>query len=276
MNGSKRGAVAAAAALVLALTGCIDTNVKVSVKPDGSGTVEKTIVVSKALVEFMKGMGSGGDSAAVEASLVDEKSLKAQAAGMGSGVAYQSAVKVSTDKGNGYKATYAFKDVTKLKINQNPTNDINLPSMGASGGSSSNTPQEFITFGFAKGSPAVLTVVLPKPSKETEAKAKTAKQQTNTAEAAQMMEAFKPLYENLRIAVSVEVQGRIVETNAAHVKGAVVTFVDVDFGKVLSDDAMFRKLSNNQQSSVAETMELLKSFPGVVFESAPTVRVKFQ
>lgn len=267
-------AVVLAAVLSLALAGCLDTSVKVVVKPDGSGTVEKTIIVSKVLVEFMQGMGSGGDSAAVEKSLLDEKSLKAQAAGMGSGVTFQSAVKVSTDKGNGFKAVYAFKDVSKLKIDQNPTKDLNLPM--EAGGQSAVAPQEFVTFGFAKGSPAVLTVSLPRSAKETAAKAKAKASQAGGAEAQQMMEAFKPLYENLRIAISVEVQGRIVETDAAHVKGSVITLMDLDFGKVLADEAMFKKLSASQQSTVGDTMELLKNFPGVTFEPSETVKVRFQ
>jgi hypothetical protein len=266
------GALVLAAALALA--GCLDTSVKVTVKPDGSGTVEKTILVSKALVEFMKGMGSQGDDAAVLNSLIDEKSLKAQAAKMGSGVAFVSAVKISTDKGNGYKASYTFKDITKVKIDQNPSGDLSLPS--ASSGQSQQAPQEFLTFGFTKGSPALLTIALPQPTKDAEAKAKAAQTQAAGADAQKMMETLKPLYENLRIAVFVEVQGKIVETNAANVKGSSITIMDVDFGKVLADDAMFKKLSSGQQSTLGDTKELLKDFPGIVFETAVTVRVKFQ
>jgi hypothetical protein len=273
---AKMRMAALALATVMALAGCLDTSVKVIVKPDGSGTIEKTIVVSKTLVEFMKSMGSEGDSAAVEQSLLDEKSLKAQATGMGSGVTFLSAVKVSTDKGNGYKATYSFKDITKVKIDQNPSGDLNLPMGGA--GQAEQAPQENITFAFARGSPAVLSIVLPRPTKEDTAKAKAKVSQApqGGAEAQQMMEALKPLYENLRIAVSVEVQGRIVETNAANVKGSAITLVDIDFGKVLSDDAMFKKLSSGQQSTLGDTMALLKNVPGVVFEPAETVKVKFQ
>lgn len=264
-------------AVALTLTGCLDTAVKVIVKPDGSGTIEKTVVVSKALVEFMKGMGAEGDSEAVEKSLLDEKSLKAQAAVMGSGVTFQSAVKVSTDKGNGFKATYGFKDIAKVKIDQNPSGDLNLPA-GASG-QAEQSPKEFVTFAFTKGlpgMPAVLSISLPRPSKEDTAKARAKVADSSGADAQQMMEMLKPLYENLRIAIGVEVQGRIVETNAAHVQGSSVTIMDVDFGKVLSDDAMLKKLSASQQSSLADTMELLKGFPGVIFEPSDRVQVKFR
>ena len=57
----------AAAALVLLLAGCVDTATKVVVKTDGSGTIEKTIILSKHLPELMQSMGSKGDAASIEA-----------------------------------------------------------------------------------------------------------------------------------------------------------------------------------------------------------------
>jgi hypothetical protein len=269
------GAVALCAAL--ALSGCIDTATKLSVKTDGSGTIEKTIVISKTLVDFVENMGAKGDATSIESGMVSESSLKAEAAQMGSDVTFVSAQKITTSKGNGYKALYSFKDVTKVKLNQNPAGDVTLPSSpgGAGGGAGQAATAELVTFKFTKGTPAVLTIVSPKiqPSTST---AKAAQPQTSSADAEQMMQALKPLYADLRIALYVEVQGKISETNATFVEGSTVTLMDMDFGKILADDAVFKKLAASQTQSVKEVQELVKTIPGVKLDMQENITVTFR
>jgi hypothetical protein len=91
-----------------------------------------------------------------------------------------------------------------------------------------------------------------------------------------MMQALKPLYADLRIAVSVEVVGKITDTNAAYVDGSVVTLMDMDFGKILSDETAFKKLASSQTQSVREVQELVKAMPGVRLDTQESIKISFR
>lgn len=114
---------------ILGVSGCIQVEKLVKLKADGSGTVEETVVMSKEVVAQMKqmsgGLGAlgGGEKPAGEAhpqgfKLLDEKKLKEATTKMGEGVTFVSATPVTTPKGEGYTAIYAFTDITKLRVNQ--------------------------------------------------------------------------------------------------------------------------------------------------------------
>lgn len=270
-----RSLLAVALCAAVALAGCIDSATKIIVKTDGSGTIEKTIVVSTSLVEFLEGMGMGGDAASIETAMLSEKSLKAEASQMGAGVAFVSSQKITTTKGNGYKAVYSFKDITTVRLDQNPAADVTLPSAGGAAGSGQAGNPELYTFRFTKGSPATLTIVAPKVQPSASA-AQGTQTQTDAKEAEQMLAVMRPLYADLRMAVTVEVMGRIAETNATYVDGSTVTLMDLDFGKILADDAVFKKLASTQAQSVKDVQDLVKAFPGVKLDTQESVTVKFR
>jgi len=263
---------AAAVCALLALSGCIDSSTKITVKPDGSGTVEKTIVLSRHLAELMKQMGNTSDAATIERGMLNEAGLKAGASQMGAEVSFVSAEKVTSPKGNGYKVLYRFKDIAKVKLNQNPAADLTMPSTGAAGAADST--QEYLTFKFVKGTPAVLTIVAPKIKASGSSQA--AAPAASSADTDKMMASFKPLYSDMRIALSVEVEGKITQTNAAYASGSTVTLLDMDFAKILADDAMLKKLSGGQSKSMTEVKDMVKSLPGVVIDTQDAVSISFR
>ncbi|MCX7029522.1 MAG: hypothetical protein NTU62_05305 [Spirochaetes bacterium] len=272
--------LATALLAIVALAGCMDTSTKITVKPDGSGTIEKTIVLSSHLAEFAQSMGMKMDRASLEQGMLNEEGLRTEAAQMGTGVAFVSAQKITTAKGNGYRALYSFTDITKLKINRNPVGDVAMPTGGTGGGAASGgaggsggqqSVPEYLTFSFAKGTPAVLTIVEPKVQRSTTG----ASSGQAAADPAQLA-ALKPLYSDLRIALSIEVQGKITETNAAFVSGSTVTLMDMDFGVILADDATVKKLSALPTQSLAEVEALVKSLPGVKLDTQESVKIAFK
>jgi hypothetical protein len=268
-----RWAWAAALCGVLVLAGCIDESTKITVKTDGSGTIEKTIVLSKHLVELMQSMGGAkGDTATIEQSMLNENGLKAMASQMGTGVSFVSDQKVTTTKGNGYKALYSFTDISKVKISQNPMADITLPSGPSSGAAASATAQ-MVTFTFVKGSPAALTIVAPKPEKPS---AKPAAPPASGADADKMMATVKPLYADMHIGLIVEVQGKITDTNALYANGSTVTLVEMDFAKIVADEATFKKLMAAQGQSTAELANTVKAVPGIKLDTQESVTVRFK
>ena len=70
--------------------------------------------------------------------------------------------------------------------------------------------------------------------------------------------------------------GTIKESNAAYVDGSAVTLVDMDFSKILADDANFQKLVSAQTQSITEIQRLVKSMPGVRLDTQDQITIKFQ
>ncbi len=261
----------AALTVMLGLTGCLQMEQIVKLKPDGSGTVEETVVLSKAGLAAMEQMvgAIGGDKKTEGGSampdLYDEAKIKAAAAKMGDGVTFVSAERIDGERGKGFKAVYAFTDVNKLKLDQNPGDA--LPDSG--GPKPAANKKEPILFQFDKGSPAQLTLKMPAP----EFKAKEPQPEGMEDMAMQMM---KQMFKDMHISMAVEVEGTISETNAEYRDGSRVTLMDMDFNKVMADPEKFKALAKANPQSLQEAKTLIKGLDGVKIETAPEVKIKFQ
>ena len=255
--------------LCLTLTGCIEVTTVVKVNRDGSGTIELTSVITNSLVELLGGLGQEKKSA--DDSAVDKEELREKALGMGEGVSLVSAELVTREIGSGVKAVYSFQDVNLIKINQNPAE--NLP------GSQQEKPlQEFVRFEFIAGNPAVLKILQPEYEQaegDAQAKSKTESAETS-ADDKQMMEMLRELYKQMKIGFAVEVAGTIVATDATYVEGSQVTIMEMDFEKLMEDDATFDMLAKAQPESMQATKELLSEFPGIKVELQPEVSIRFR
>lgn len=261
----------AALVVMFGLTGCLQMEQVVKLKPDGSGTVEETVVLSKAGLAAMEQMvGSlAGDNKKEGASampdLFDEAKLKAAAVKMGEGVTFVSAKRIDGEQGKGFTAVYAFTDISKLKLDQNPGEA--LPDSG--GPKPAGNKKEPIVFQFDKGTPAQVTLKMPAP----EFKPKEPQPEGMEDMAMQMM---KQMFKDMRISLAVEVQGTISETNAEYRDGSRVTLMDMDFNKVMADPGKFKALAKANPQSLQEAKALIKGLDGVKIESAPEVKIKFQ
>lgn len=297
MNAPLRVLSAILAALLLA--GCFQSEIVISVKPDGSGTVTETMLMSKTMVDQMKqmvdGFGKGFGEAAKEAGsnakgtaevatsskgfdLLDEKKLKEAAAKMGEGVTFVSAKKHSTDKGEGYIAKYAFTDINKLRIDENRS-DALPQGGGLDAEPKKDTKAEPITFQFKKGKVAELIIKNPATGAEAEVdKTKTeepAKEETPGGEEMAMM-MMQQMFKDMKLTVAVEVAGKIVKTDAEHVAGSRVTLLEMDFNKLMANPAKFKELSKANPKTIEETKALVKGIDGVKAETKPSVSVQFQ
>ena len=239
------------------LTGCFQASVTVHVKPDGSGTVDQTITMSDATIEQFKAMAGGGKPGQKGPHEIDEAKLKEQAAKMGEGVTFVSAKPIKADGKQGFTATFAFADISKVQVAQ-------TPSMGDAGGG-----KEDIGFQFAKGSPSTLTIKMP-PAKKNEAGG--APDQEND----QMMTMMKEMLKDMRISFAVDVQGAIQQTNASHRDGQKITLLDMEFAKVMADPAKFKAFTKVKDPNTAEAKALLKTIPGVKIETENPVTIRFQ
>jgi hypothetical protein len=259
------------------LAGCFQVSTVVRVNPDGSGTVSETMLLSKKMIarmsEMMQGFAGESEAKPEPFDLFDPAKLKSQAAGMGEGVTYLSGDKTETAEYSGYTATYAFKDINTLRLNQQGSE-----SAGMAGGR--KAPSMPLLFHFSKGSPATLTIEQPKeknPVKAAEAPAenaeapKAARGVIPDEEAKQLAEMFM----GMKMTLAVEVNGAIVETNATHRNGNRITIIDFDLAKFGSSLPEPEKLKLLKDSSAADARELMKNFPGMKMDLNPTLKVVF-
>ncbi|MCB0297428.1 MAG: hypothetical protein KDG51_19790, partial [Calditrichaeota bacterium] len=152
--------------LPLLLVGCIQVETIIRLKADGSGTIEKTVLVSREFINMMGMMktlfqsdSTGEDSAEDPFDFDDEETLRANASKLGVGVRFLSAEKIDTDKLEGVKAIYAFSDITQVRIDPGMTGDI--PSMDDEDAPESSR-EEYADIHFRKGNPARLVITFPR------------------------------------------------------------------------------------------------------------------
>jgi hypothetical protein len=294
--------------LLLSLTGCIQVDTLIKVKLDGSGVIEETVLMNKAFVQQIRAMVEGmaeqmeqqtehrADQQMSEGEkqgetkqdkkpgekpepfdMFNEKELKKRASEFGEGVSYLSGSRVVTDDYEGYKAFYAFKDIQKIRINQNPGEKV--PSASQQESPDAKTKKEYITFIFTKGKPAELLIKLPadktKNQSEDIPKEKPpapADDQQAEAKMAQM----KQIFEGMKISVAVEVEGTILDTNATHREGSRITLMELDFGKFMEMAEYFEKFSLAQPDTLEETKQFMKDIPGVKVELHEEIKITFK
>jgi len=80
---------------------------------------------------------------------------------------------------------------------------------------------------------------------------------------------MKMMMKGLYVDVTLNVNGRIVKTNAPYVDGSRVTLMQLDFDKLLADDAALLKLSS------AKDIKSLAGVPGLKVVAEPKVTVEF-
>ncbi len=265
--------VATAALVATLCTGCIRSATVINVKADGSGTVEQTMLVNLGLMKGMLG-GLGGAPTTPSGAPSDDE-LKRSAARMGEGVTFVSAQPLKSDDGfEGTKALYAFTDITKLRVDQDP----NLS--GAATGGISTPPKNSnpVTFEFAQGSDGVSTLTVslkdkPKPADSPAPAPGGGPDMDNP----QMLDMMRSMFKGFKVSIDVAVAGKILKTNADHVSGSRVTLLEMDMEKLLQDES---KLKNVQKmlgpdASVSELKPYLKDVQGLKVND-PVVTIAFK
>jgi hypothetical protein len=263
-------------------SGCLQQEKIIKLKADGSGTIEETMVLNKEVIAQMKQMTQGfgallqgkdkGGGAETPFQVMDEKKLREAAEGMGEGVTFVSSKPLTTPTGEGFTAIYAFTDINKVKIDQNPGE--NLPGAGSSLMKMGNkTKKEPVKFEFVKGAPASLTVKLPQPKQGDLPKERPQLPQGGADMAAMMMQ---QMFKGMKVSMAVEVAGRIVQTNAEYKDTSRVTLMEMDFDKVLANPEKFKALTQAQPKTIEEAKALVKGTDGIKAETQPVVTIKFQ
>jgi hypothetical protein len=250
--------------LAIALSGCINSATLIKVKPDGAGTIEQTILMNMATLKgLLAGLDAQGQVKTTNP--FNDAEFKKMAASLGKGVRFVSSAPMTAGGFEGAKAIFAFDDISAVQIQENP--EIGSP-MGAKLSMSSSAP---VKFSFARdGGNSVLTVAFDEKSIEKPADGTPA---PNLDPA--MLGMLKTMFAGFKIAIDLEVDGKIVKTNADYVNGSRITLIELELAGLLEDEAKLRELQGKVGASLAEIRPLLKDVKGVkVNHSVVTVEYR--
>ena len=251
-------------------SGCINSTSLIKVKPDGSGTLEQTMLVNMAALKgLMAGMGAGQTKES--GGVLNEAEFKRSGERMG--MRPVSLTPMTEGGFQGAKAIYAFDDITKVRVDQDP--QLGGRTAGAPpGAQASSNP---ITFGLARqGATSVLTIKVDEKAADTAtARAQDAPSIESIDPA--MMQMIKTMFDGFRILIDLEVDGKIVKTNADYVTGSRITLLEVDMAGVFADEAKLKALQSKVQpgASISELRPYLKDIKGVKVNH-PALTIEFR
>ncbi|MCP4044015.1 MAG: hypothetical protein GY731_19000, partial [Gammaproteobacteria bacterium] len=262
----------------LLITACIDIQTLVQVKRDGSGTVEERMLMSGMVGDLAAQMQKQLGDNSGPGQLYSEADLRQRAGKMGEGVRLLSVDELRDGKRKGYHAIFAFDDITKVTVNQNPAEKI--PSQPGMNITPRTDKKEFVTFGFTPGPTSELTIRTTMDSPVSD-QGKGSQQQSKPEGSTQNLsnpmaqEMMKQFFQDMRIALAVEVEGSILETNATYREGSRITLMELDFGKLLGDMDKFQQFTQQNPESITDAMHLMQSMEGIKAELEPNIRIRF-
>ncbi len=276
------------AMLGLTVSGCIETQMLVSVNSDGSGTIEERMLMNKMVIGMLEGMGDAfkvegeeedSDEPVEQAepfSMFSEDDVAERAEKMGAGVKLVSYEEVESATGTGYSARFTFDDINAINMDQNPGSA--LPDMPGEE-QSAEEKEERIHFQFTPGSPARLVI---KPFIEEEEIEEEItedmpedEQSDEPGESDMEFEQMKELFRGMRMTLAIKVNGNIEETNAQFVDGSTITLIDFNFDQMLDNPEALKVLEKSEEMSPAAAQEVLKGIEGIKFDIDDEIVVTF-
>jgi hypothetical protein len=92
-----------------------------------------------------------------------------------------------------------------------------------------------------------------------------------------MMQMVKTMFQGFKIAIDLEVDGKIVKTNADYVNGSRVTLLELDMAGLFEDEAKLKALQSKlgPGASISEIKPYLKDVKGVKINH-PSLTIEYR
>ena len=275
--------------------GCIDSATMVTVNPDGTGEIIQKTYYSPAIASMMQmginsTLGTNGNASIQGESSVEiggqfsEEAYKGLAAALGEGVVYAGGGEAKRNDGwAGFQVKYTFDDITKVQLPM----ALDAEKMAEEG-----NDEKRVTFGFKKGAEPELTVNIPhSPEADADEDANAEEKIADVDDEFGLQGDAPPgamammggMMQGLRMRTYVMVNGDIKDSNASYVnasrktgKKQLVTLLDMDIGKLMSDPAKMKKLESlGDMDDPIEGAKALKEFPEVKIELQKEISIRF-
>jgi hypothetical protein len=250
--------------VAIASSGCLRSTTLIDLRPDGSGTILQETALNSQALGMMKGMAAANQPGGAPPDLFGEEQAKKTAAMMG--VTFVSGEPFKTGELEGYRSRFRFDDITKIKMNMEP---------GASGMSGASKQPPFAFTFDRRPASSLLTIQMPQPTPGDKGPLPSLPGgmpgADDPAQAAQALAMMKMMMKGMFVNVAMNVDGRIIKTNAPHVEGSRVTLLEIDFDKLLTDETALKKL----QAASASDLKAIAKVPGVKIVSDPQVQIEF-
>lgn len=247
-------------------TGCLRSTTVIDLRPDGGGTIVQETGLTAQAMAMLKGFGSQSQQGGGKPpELFTEEQARKAADSMG--VTFVSGEPFSANGMEGYRARFSFDDITKVKMSM----DQSAAQLTSPDAKSKEPPFSFLFD--KKASSSVLTINLADQGKGPkllpELPGGAGKGGADKAEAAQALAMMKMMMSGLFVDVSMQVNGKILNTTAPNVEGSRITLMQIDFDKLMADAASFEKLES------AKDLAALTNIPGLKILNAPKTTVEF-
>lgn len=259
------------------LVSCVNVSSRVTVRPDGSGTVTERMVLPAQVTMMMQSLQQLGDSAATSPALLTEEDVRDRSESM-SGMRLESVTMLSDDRGEGYEAVYAFDNLNDVSYDPAP-GDV-LPDDTRQG--REENPMDLLSavdLSFEPGTPATLTVGMPRDDDpEIEDDTRPDDPPVDDPSSPREEKLIRQMLQDSGVRLVIDVEGDIIETNATHRSGSSITLIDVDFGEIMKDSTSFSRMMSNDfdVGSTAAAYDSLNTVPGITIEPQENVTIRFQ
>jgi len=286
------------AAIAFALSGCLQNETTVRVKPDGSGTIVEETFLGAQMMAMLSSLDSLGGLGGLDGApakpakdpldeMFSQDKAKAKAAKLGEGITVEKIEKIEKDGKKGARTTYKFADINKLRLRaEDATGGLNEGKGGAPpAATAAEDPAPETTK--KKGDPfrfqmadGKLTITMPKPdtTKKDAAKDKPAgeKPKEDAAEKAQSELMMKTMLADMKIAIRVVAESGIASTDASHVEGNSVTLLEMNFAELIANPDAMKTLEKLEGKSPDEIAAAFKGVKGVKLETKDKITIKMK
>jgi hypothetical protein len=80
----------------------------------------------------------------------------------------------------------------------------------------------------------------------------------------------------MKLSISLRFEGTIVNTNATYRDASTVTLIEMDFGKIMNNPVLLKKLSAAKPQTIEQTKALFKRVEGLKVETNNPVTIEFK
>ena len=241
---------------------CFQMTTVLKVSGDGTGTItHRMVYTNQALAQLRQFAAFGGGRGATSDPL-SEQQARDMAASIGPGVAYVGSTPVTLPAGQGRESTYAFTDVSQLRISTQPATPggISIHAPGLS------TTSESITFSLTHepNGNAVLHIHVPDPN---------FLDALGSPAAAGQIGMIKTMLAGARMLLVAEPAGAVVRTSSPYVDGQRVTLLEVDLDEVLKDETLMPRLQAAKTQDEAKA--IVQAAPGLKINLDRDITIEF-